>query len=46
VFPSPHLKKETDPVAEMFSSYLENQTMDEVHKSTDSEKNGCLFLEL
>jgi hypothetical protein len=36
--PYPHLKKESDPIAEMFSSYLEFRTSDKTHKLSDSEK--------
>jgi hypothetical protein len=36
--PSLHLKMEIDPVSEtLFSSYLESQMMDKVHKPSDSE---------
>jgi hypothetical protein len=31
------MKKETDPASETFFSYLEFRTIDEVHRSSDSE---------
>jgi hypothetical protein len=46
VSPSPHLKTETDPVSlnVVFSSHLEFQPLDKVHKPSDSEGSTYLFM--